>query len=48
MKSKTKVKKSEKGNYIIKEAEMIINNYCNKIENEQKERKAKKRSRKKI
>ena len=27
---KNKSEKSEKGNYIIKEAEMIINNYCNK------------------
>ena len=44
---KSKNEKSEKGNYIIKEAEMIINNYCNKIENEQKKEKQKKEVEKK-
>ena len=32
-------KKEQNQDYIIKEAEMIINNYCNKIENNQKKEK---------
>ena len=44
---KNKSEKNEKGNYIIKEAEMIINNYCNKIENEQKKEKQKKEAERK-
>ncbi len=35
----TTEKKEQNQDYIIKEAEMIINNYCNKIENNQKKEK---------